>query len=147
MKYLMILTMGVCLLFAAMPAVAGQAADEAAIREVTKRLIETTNTRDIKGHLDVYADPFENIEASVDRAAHQQTHERLKDLRVKLLDDVGIVFVTPDVAIHKYRSESTGSIDDDGNPLPPSKSLIALIYAKKGDTWLVTARFTSPIEE
>ena len=142
----MILTIGMCLLFA-LPMLADQAADEAAIREATRQIVETTNTRDIRGHLDLYADPYENIEGSVGRAAHQQTHERLKDLRVKLLDDVGIVFVTPDVAIHKYRSEATGSLDDDGNPLPPSKSLIALIYAKNGDEWLVTARFTRPIEE
>ena len=147
MRLLMILTVGMCLLFAAVPAVAQNAADEAAIREAAEQIRETTNKGDIKSHLDLYADPFENFEDSSDRAAHQQTHDGLKDLRQKLLADGGIVFLTPDVAIHKFRQESTGLIDDDGNPLPPSKSLVAFIYVKKGDKWLMTARFTRPIEE
>ena len=143
----MILTVGMCLLFAAVPVVAQNAADEAAIREASKHIEETTNKGDIKGHLDLYADPFESFESSDDRAAHQQTHDGLKGLRQKLLDDIGVVFVTPDVAIHKFRQETTGLTDDDGNPLPPSKSLVAFIYVKKGDKWLMTARFTRPIEE
>ena len=147
MKYLVILTVGVCLLFAAVPAVAQNAADEAAIREATKQIIETVNSGDLTVHLDLYTDPYETFTGSQDRAAHQQTHERLKDLRLKMLDDLGVVFVTPDVAIHKFRQEVTGGVDDDGNTLPPSKSLNAEIYVKKGNKWMQKARFSRSIEE
>ena len=51
MKYLMILTVGVCLLFATVPAVADQAADEAAVREANEQRIAVWNAKDVKAYL------------------------------------------------------------------------------------------------
>ncbi len=42
MKYLIILTIGVCLLFASVPAMADQAADEAAIRKLMRKVLPPT---------------------------------------------------------------------------------------------------------
>ncbi len=108
MRILITLTIAFALLVTVAPVMAQNAADEAAIREATKQIIETVNSGDLTVHSDLYTDPYETFGDSQDRAAHQQTHERLKDLRLKVLDDLGVVFVTLDVAIHKFRQEVTG---------------------------------------
>ncbi len=43
MKYLMILTIGVCLLIGTVPVMADQAADEAAVRKVMEQVYTTAN--------------------------------------------------------------------------------------------------------
>ncbi len=50
MKYLMILLVGVCLLIGTVPAVADQAADEAAIRELNKQIYAAVNKHDAKAY-------------------------------------------------------------------------------------------------
>ena len=69
------------------------------------------------------------------------------DLQANMTEEIGIVFVTPDVAIHKYRYEITGRVDSDGKPLPPQKYLNARVLVKKNGKWLYTAVFARPIEE
>jgi ketosteroid isomerase-like protein len=154
MKYLMILTVGFCLLFATVPAVADQAADEAAIREASKKAIETLNKGDVKGHADVYAEPFMLFGTKAQtRTAHEKVHNeriaRSKDnpAQRKMLDDIGIVFLTADNAIHQYRLQTTGGIDEDGKEIPPVKSYIARVYMKQNGKWLIRAHFGTPIEE
>lgn len=63
------------------------------------------------------------------------------------LDEIGIVFVTPDVAIYKCRDEVTGGLDADGNPRQPEKRLAAAVYVKKNGKWLWTTWFSRPIQE
>jgi hypothetical protein len=69
-----------------------------------------------------------------------------KDFQIKLLDEIGIVFVTPDVAIHKHNDEVTGSIDADGKPLPPDKRISARVFVKKNGRWLFSTQFYRSIE-
>lgn len=47
MRHLLILTVGVCLLFASVPAMAGQAEDEAAIRKIMKQREAAYNRHDV----------------------------------------------------------------------------------------------------
>ena len=72
---------------------------------------------------------------------------RQKDVQASCLDEIGIVFVTPDVAIRKTRTEWTGMTDAEGKPLPSFKSLDAQVYVKRNGKWLRTAAFYRPIEE
>jgi hypothetical protein len=99
-----------------------QAAEEAAIREATSLTIDTDDKRDIETHLSVYADPFIGLQAKLDRAAHTKIHTdiwaREKDFHLKLLDEIDVVFLSPDVAIHRFSQERTGRLDENGSPLP-----------------------------
>jgi ketosteroid isomerase-like protein len=151
----MILTIGMCLLIAAVPAVAQNAADEAAIREASKQSRELLNKGDIKGHLDMYADPFMVFgNAAAIRTGHETNHQesiaRSKDnpANTKMLDEIGIVFLSADSAIHQFRVQDTGGIDEDGNAMPsPRKAYIARVYMKQNGKWLLKAIFDTPIEE
>ena len=48
MKYLMILTVGVCLLIGTVPAMADEAADEAAIRKVVRQITQAFNNKETR---------------------------------------------------------------------------------------------------
>jgi uncharacterized protein (TIGR02246 family) len=152
MKYLMILAVGVCLLFSSVPAMADQAEDEAAIRKVVEQIYAAMNKHDAKAYAAVCAEDFETWEGDIKgRAAMEEVMSGVfanaKDIQFKLLDEIGIVFVTPDVAIYKHNDEITGSLDDDGDPLPPNKRLSARVFVKKNGRWLFASHFFRTIEE
>lgn len=152
MKYLMILTVGVCILFASVPAMADQAEDETAIRKEVEKMAALSNKHDAEALGAPLTEDYENWTGSQKgRAAYVKNMSNLydlnKDRQVKLLDEIGIVFVTPDVAIFKGRLETSGLHDADGKPLPPSKRLQAWIFVKKSGQWLRAASFSRPIEE
>jgi hypothetical protein len=60
----------------------------------------------------------------------------MKDIKVELLEDLGVVFLTPDVAVHKFYEGGSGWLDEDGNPTPPGKGLRALTYIRNNGTWV-----------
>jgi ketosteroid isomerase-like protein len=68
-------------------------------------------------------------------------------IHVKQLEEIGIIFVTPDVAIYKQRTVWTGWVDEDGKPTPPVKQLTANVYVKQSGKWLEAAWFSRDIEE
>ena len=146
MKYLMIITVGICLLIS-VPAMADQAADEAAIREVVKQANAAFNNHDAKA---MAAFDVENIESwDGKRKGRKQLSEWFASMKgqYKQLDEIGITFVTPDVAIFKEYGENTDRLDADGKPLPPQKALEAWVLVKKNGKWLGAAIFTRPAEE
>ena len=152
MKYLMILTIGMCLLLTSVPAMADQAADEAAIREVVSQLFAALNKHDAKAYVALCAENFESGEG--ERKGHAAMEEYLsdvfanaKDIHFKLLDEIGILFVTPDVAIYRHYNERTGTFDSDGSPQPPLKRFSARVFVKKNNNWLFATHFPRPIEE
>ncbi len=154
MRLLMILTVGVCLLIAAVPVMAQSAADEAAIREASKQSMELLNKGDIKAHLDLYAEPFMVFgTTAVARTGHDTTHQesiaRSKDnpAHTEMLEEIGIMFLTPDVAIHQFQDQTTGGVDEDGKAISTEKSYVARIYTKQNGKWLLSAIFGTPIEE
>ena len=152
MKYLMILTVGVCLLFAAVPAVAQSAADEAAVREATKQFMAAYNKHDTKAIVELIDEECRQWgDAVKGKTAYAKWYgerfERSKDLQVKLSEEISVDFITPDIAIHKFRTETTGSVDEDGNLQPPGKGLRAYLYVKKNGQWLRRTQFWRPITE
>jgi uncharacterized protein (TIGR02246 family) len=154
MKHLMILTIGVCLLFAAMPVMAQSAADEAAVREAVEKLVATFNTHDMKAMvalMDETSVPWESRAKGSRERQEQYFTEYFaiqKNVNSKITEEVGIVFVTPDVAIYKAYADVTGIVDDDGKAMPlAAKVLGAWVAVKKGGNWLMAAYFGRPVEE
>ena len=124
MKYLLVLTVGICLLIS-VPVMADQAEDEAAVRETVKQVYATANKHDVEAYLATATEDVENWVGSLKgKAAFEkyftETWERQKDMHAKFLDEIGIIFVTPEVAIYKCRDEITGSLDADGNVTDPA---------------------------
>ncbi len=105
MKYPMILVVGVCLLLTSVPATADQAADEAAIRKLRAQAIEAWNTKNIEILEDIYAEDAWVEEGSkvsaVLKAAPTMFGGEWKNFHIEQLKEIGIVFVTPDVAIFR----------------------------------------------
>ena len=169
MKYLFILAGVVCLSFMLLPACApqpeeqaepelapepvfDQAAEEAAIREVIKKGFATWNQHDVKAHMAVYVDDYESWAGDIKGQAAWEEYftefwNRQKDSQVHLNDEIGIIFVTSDVAIFKAHGEYTGLIDEEGKPQPPSKWMGAWVLSKSDGKWLVSAIFTRDVEE
>ena len=152
MRNLMILFVGVCLLLASVPAMADQAADEAAVKKVMDQINAAYNNHDAKTLSSHIAEDYENwARTQRGRAAAIEAMsaawQRQKDLQFKRLEELGIVFMSPDVGIYKVRCESTGELDEDEKPVPASKWLGAWVFSKQGGKWLCSAFFSRPIDE
>ena len=152
MRYLMILTVGVCLIVASIPAMAEQAEDEAAVRKATEQFMAAYNKHDVKAILALIDESCDNWPGTWKGRAglqkrYEETFEQSKDTQVQLLEEIRIVFVTPDVAIHKFYEGYTGEFDTDGKPLPPGKGLRAYVYVKKDGKWLRGAMFWRGVEQ
>jgi hypothetical protein len=87
------------------------------------------------------------------RTAHEKNHNeiiaRAKDnlQKTEILEDVGIVFLTADSAIHQFQVQFSGGIDEDGNAMPPGKGYRVRVYTKQDGKWLLKAVFWQAIEE
>ena len=133
---------------------ADQAADEAAVREAEEKYIVTWNAHDGKALCATHVENSESWDGTrKGRAACEKIFEErfsgpFKGFQVKLEDEIGIVFVTPDVAIYKARYEFSGVTDETGKTLPPGKTLYARVYVKKDGKWMgAHGQFNRPIEE
>ena len=143
-----LMILGVFLIFASAPAVADRAADEAAIREATKQFNTALNRNDTKAIEALLDENLENWKGDLKGpAALVRAIKDNPDTTVRFLEEVGIVFLTPDVAVHKFYEENSGWRDGDGNPSPPAKALRAYVYAKKNGKWLRGAMFLREVEE
>jgi hypothetical protein len=129
-----------------------QAAEEVAVRNAMETTRTAYNNHDVKAYIAMCDESIEEWDGSVKgRAAWEKMVaeglERQKDCQNQQLEEIGIVFITPEVAIHKCREETSNYLDADGKPLPPSKRLAARVLVKKNGKWLYTASFSRPIEE
>ncbi len=152
MKYLITLTIGVCLLFSSVPAMAVQAEDEAAIRKVWEQMSVAYNNHDAKGiaalseiSLGESWDGTDKWTAAADNMV--DLWKRQPSIKSHILEEIGIIFFTPDVAVYKALMDNTGMVDEDGKPLPQVKWLAASVMVKRNGKWLSAAFFTRPIEE
>ncbi len=152
MKYLITLTIGVCLLFSSVPAMAVQAEDEAAIRKVMEQNQAAFNNHDAKGMAALSETSLiESWDGSRKWTAGNEymadMFKRQPSIKSKILEEIGIIFFTPDVAVYKALMDNTGLVDEDGKQLPQLKWLGAWVMVKKNGEWLSAAFFTRPIEE
>ena len=127
------------------------AAEEAAIRETMKTAIDGLNNHDIQAHLSTLTEDFETWSGRGEKNAREKYFTELwewqKNVKHNVVEELGITFISPDVALYKARCESTGKIEKDGTPIPRNEWQGVWILAKKGGKWLIPAWYTRPIEE
>jgi uncharacterized protein (TIGR02246 family) len=130
------------LLVSVTPVMAGQSAeDEAAIKKVVERLYAALNEKDIKAAFALCDENFENYTGTLKgREANEKRwmpifETRFKNVQYKPVEEIGIQFITPDVAIYKDSYDFTGALDEDGNTLPASKWSNAHVLLKKDGKW------------
>jgi ketosteroid isomerase-like protein len=150
MKCLLILTVGVCLLFASAPIVANQAEDEAAVKKAVEQTYASGNKHDIEAYMALCAESFESADGKIKGCAAWKKRtmdffERQQNYRLKPVEVLDIHFVAPNVAIYKALQEVTGRVDEDGKPLPPGKNYVARVLVKEDDQWRFAALFSWPI--
>ena len=68
-------------------------------------------------------------------------------IKGEIVEKIGVIFVTSDVAIAKARVKFTGWLDESGAPLPDRHLLQAEVMVKKNGKWLRAAAFLRPVEE
>jgi len=153
MRTVLVLVVLVALSVAISPAVEAQStADEAAVRKATEQWFAALNARDAKAAAALTDEINENWAGEVKgRAAREESlrtrFERMPDAQDEMLEDMGVVFVTPDVAVHKFGERHLGRLDADGKPLQPVSGWRAHVYVKKSGRWLRAAQFWRVVEE
>lgn len=123
--------------------------DEAAIRAVVSGIYAGFNQHDAKAIADLCADSLDTWEAS--REGRDAVEEWIGEMvpgaqagTAKELEEIGIRFITDDVAIQKSRREVTGQVDADGKFMPPQKQLFLRVFVKKDGRWLLRGFFPAP---
>ena len=128
------------------------AGDEAAVRASAKRILDTFNAHDAKANAALDDETFESWDGSVkgpaqDEKSNREFFERQKDFQRTMLEEIGIVQVTPDVAIYKFRGEWTGGIDEDGNARPRADFLHAMVLVKRDGEWRLAVSLNRILQE
>jgi uncharacterized protein (TIGR02246 family) len=126
-------------------------ADEAAIRKVVEQVNTIHNRHDVKALVALFDETVEDWAGlTKGRAAMEKNltelFSRENDRRQEELEEIGIVFVTPDVAIYKSKRVTTGTVDAEGNPLPPEKVMFARVMVKREGRWYLAAWFGAPLQ-
>jgi hypothetical protein len=128
-------------------------AEEAAIREADEIYNAAWNAHDAKAILSTRDESEESWDGTIEHG--EEDLEVLeagfagpfKNVRGKLLKQIGVVFVTPEVAIYKGVYEFGGIIDGEGNEVQVTKNLYARVYVKRDGRWLGAGYFFRPMEE
>jgi uncharacterized protein (TIGR02246 family) len=133
----------VALLASITPVMAGQSAeDEAAIKKVVEKLYAALNKKDIKAAFALCDENFEDYSGTLKgREANEKRwtpifETRFKNVQYKPVEEIGVQFITPNVAIYKDRYDFSGVLDEDGNTRPPSKWSNAHVLVKKEGKWM-----------
>jgi len=152
MKNAWIPLIGFCLLMSSVPAPAAEIdrpAEGAAIRRAMERMDEAYRLRDGQALGALMAEDFENWlgtdkgrEANV--AAGLEGLKRQPSVQYRRTDEIGIVFLSSDVALYKAHWEFTGLTDSAGKPQPPVKLLGACVMVKREGKWQMAAFFSRP---
>ena len=126
-------------------------AEEQALREVAQEVLVAYENRDSKAMADMCDEPFMNLGTIFrGRDSIQALIETLLGglgtTQLNILEEIGLEFVTPEVAILQTRFEFTNRPPDaDGNPQGPQQFFAANIVVKKDGQWMRKAAFLSEI--
>ena len=147
MKRLLILTVGICLLLTSVPLMADQAADEAAVRDAARKLADTWNAKDVEGHMSMVAESFVPWDGGeIGTEGYEQDLKDSNNVQYSY-EEIGIVFVTPDVAVFREEGGFSGRVDSDGKPLPTQKGIANRLLVRKDGKWKLASFFWGTIEE
>jgi ketosteroid isomerase-like protein len=141
-----LIALAIALLVTVVPVMAQSAADEAGVRNATKQWMTANNKHDAKAVGALLDEDVQNWtgerKSRADAVKYlEDRFKRMKDVQVTIAEDIGVDFITPDIAIHKFYSKASGFVDADGKPIPPGKGLYGFLYVKKNGQWLRRANF------
>jgi uncharacterized protein (TIGR02246 family) len=150
MRALGVLAAAAAFLVSAGPSSADQTEDTAAIREVVRQVNARHNEHEVGPLVALFDEKVEDWAGGTQgRKAMEKTLTELFAREPKRLQqelgEIGIVFVTPDVAIYKSRRVTTGTLDATGTPLPPERVQFARVLVKREGRWYLAAWFGSPL--
>ena len=141
-KFLILLAIVVLLASIAQMLTGQSAEDEAAIRDVVKKLYAAMNMKNVEAifalcdeNIENFAGTLKGREASIN-SWKPIFETRFKNVQYKQFEEIGIQFITPNVAIYKDRYDFSGALDAEGNTLPPSKWSNAHVLVKKNGKWM-----------
>jgi uncharacterized protein (TIGR02246 family) len=148
MRTLLTVAIAVAVLVSFTPTVLAQSAeDEAAIRGLVKEINDAFNERNAEGMASCIVENFENLEGKQKGRKEMSEYWASMKGQYKQLDEIGIHFLTPDIAIFREHGENTGLFDADGKPLPTRRVVESWVAIKKDGKWLLAAFFNRPVEE
>lgn len=134
------------------PAAGSEAEDKAAIRKTIEGIYTALNQHDAQGIAALCDDNLDTWEMA--RSGRQEVKQWVGEMvpgpeagTATEAGEIGISFVTPDVAIQKSRREVRGQIGPDGKPLPLQKQLFLRIFVKKNGKWLLRGFFPMPVAD
>jgi ketosteroid isomerase-like protein len=115
-------------------------AEEKAIREVISRIREAYGKKDAKVMADT-AD--EKLYTFTETAEGSEAIERMfadffednETMKLNPLEDMGVHFLTPNVAVFMGRYEFLDMVDAEGKPLPPQEFIGVNHYVKRNGQW------------
>jgi len=150
MRNMLIGLFGLCLVMTAVPGAAvDRSADEAAIMKAMEKFDEAYRNRDEQALGALMADDFENWLGTdqgrdVNVKAGMAGLKSQPNVQYQRSGELGVVFITPDVALYKAYWEFSGMVDGEGKPIPPLKILGACVMVKRDGKWLMVAFFSRP---
>jgi len=127
-------------------------AEEEAIREALEEILVAYGNYDGKAMSELSHDPFIMYEGVFEgRSSIDSLWENLlrmwKTQKVVPLEDLGVHFLTPDVAIWRGSSEFVDRLDAEGQPLPPQQVVGATVFVKTEGKWRRACAFVKPMAE
>jgi hypothetical protein len=150
MKNMALVLIGLCLFPAAAAAAAfDRPAEEAAIRKAMGQMDDAYRLRDGQVLGALMADDFENW-LGTDKGRDINVKAGLEELKsqpsvqYRRSGELGVVFLSSDVALYKAYWEFSGMVDVAGSPLPTMKLLGACVMVKRDGKWLMAAFFSRP---
>ena len=139
----------VLVLFLSTIAWAGSADDEAAIRDVVAGIYAGFHAHDPAAIARLCDDSLDTWQTG--RSGREEVLAWIREMvpgaqsgAARELEELGISFIGPDVAMQKSRRELTGRTDADGNPLPAQSQLFLRVFVKKDGRWLLRGFFPAP---
>jgi ketosteroid isomerase-like protein len=130
-----------------------QPADEAAIREFLEEFMALYNNHDAQSMPSFFLDremvlwAEEKSGGATIEQLYAEIFERNKDIRAQIVEDLGVRFLAPTVALWRGTSRFTGLHDADGELMPPLSNRAVVMMVKKGGQWKFAALFDRPVED
>lgn len=137
---------GVVLIAWSMTAVADRAQDETDIRDVIEQINAAYTRQDAKAMAPLLAEDFETWDGIKGPEAVSQAWAAEKD-RYRQIEELGIRFLTDDVAIFRERGEAWDVADTDQQAPDTTQFIETWVLVKRNSRWLPTAFFYYPLDE
>jgi uncharacterized protein (TIGR02246 family) len=119
------------------------------VRATFSEIISAFNAHDAERWASVMDPSFVNWPGDVRGADEERRFiaayfGRQRGTQYQQLDEIGLVLLTPEVALYRTYGEVRNAVDTNGQVQPPSRILEAWLFRKRGDNWRVAAYFTRP---